>query len=261
VRPAQADAKFVAECRMPDAPFASSFALAVRREVARRAGVPPQAVHAADRLPEEWGDLFIRESLDAAEFVMELEQEFGVELPDAVGKLFSQESVGVGELAAALCAAASGVLRDYLTCEADFPSEGGWIGDNPDEANPPGQQLAVFLQETLRGHAEGITELWKEEGYGWAFNCEWDRVTINVLVQRPDDHWLVICSIVSLLPRFLRSRRYEMALSNLCYYLDGVVRADRRFRDVRWFTRAEYEDSGTSVGCDEPGAPTDRPRA
>jgi hypothetical protein len=52
-RPEQADAMFVAECRMPDAPFAGPFALAIRDEVARRAGVPPRRVHAADRLPEE----------------------------------------------------------------------------------------------------------------------------------------------------------------------------------------------------------------
>ena len=102
VRPLQADAEFAAECRMPDAPFASAFALAVRREVARRAGVPPQAVHAADRLPEEWGDLFIRESLDAAEFVMELEQEFGVTIPDWAAVVFSRESVSVAALAAEL---------------------------------------------------------------------------------------------------------------------------------------------------------------
>ena len=101
-RPEQADAVFVAECRMPDAPFASAFALAVRREVARRAGVPPQAVHAADRLPEEWGDLFIRASLDATEFVMELEQEFGVTIPDWAAAVFSRESVSVAALAAEL---------------------------------------------------------------------------------------------------------------------------------------------------------------
>jgi hypothetical protein len=108
VRPPQTDAEFVAECRMPDMPFAAPFALAIRREVARRARVAPEQVWASDRLPEEWGDLFIRQSLDAAEFVMELEQEFGVEIPDAVYKLFSRESVGVGELAAGLCAAALG---------------------------------------------------------------------------------------------------------------------------------------------------------
>ena len=108
VRPAQADAEFVAACRMPDAPFAAAFALAVRREVARRARVAPGAVHAADRLPEEWGDLFVRASLDSAEFVMELERRFGVEIPDAAEALFARESVGVGELATGLCAAALG---------------------------------------------------------------------------------------------------------------------------------------------------------
>ena len=106
VRPALADAEFVAECRMPDAPFAAAFALAVREEVARRAGVPPQAVHAADRLPEEWGDLFIRESLDAAEFVMGLEEQFGVSVPDWAARIFRRESVSVGTLAADLCGAA-----------------------------------------------------------------------------------------------------------------------------------------------------------
>jgi acyl carrier protein len=108
VRPAQSDAEFVAACRMPDALFAAAFALSVRREVARRAGVAPGAVHAADRLPEEWGDLFVRESLDTAEFVMELEGRFGIEIPDAATALFARESVGVGELAAGLCAAALG---------------------------------------------------------------------------------------------------------------------------------------------------------
>src|SRR5262249_29797579 len=93
---------------MPDAPFAAALALAVRGEVARRARVAPGAVHAADRLPEEGGDLFIRESLDAAEFVMELEQQFGVAIPDAGFELFARESVGVGELAAGLCAVTLG---------------------------------------------------------------------------------------------------------------------------------------------------------
>jgi acyl carrier protein len=96
---------------MPEAPFAAAFALAVRREVARRAGVTPGVVHATDRLPEEWGDLFIRESLDAAEFVMELEGQFGVSVPDRVLRIFTRESVSVGALAADLCGAALGRRR------------------------------------------------------------------------------------------------------------------------------------------------------
>ena len=131
------------------------------------------------------------------------------------------------------------MVRDYLVCEADFPREGGWIGDDPDGANPPGRDLVDFLQSSLRDCAASITELWNEEGYGWAFNCELDRVTINVLVQRTD-HWLIICSIVSLVPRCLRPRRCATALSRVCDHLDRAVRSDVRFRDVRWFTCAEY---------------------
>jgi acyl carrier protein len=111
VRSEQPDAAFVAECRMPDAPFATAFALEVRREVARRAGVAPGVVHASDRLPEEWGDLFIRESLDSAEFVMELEEQFGVTIPDWATVVFSRESVSVADLAAALVRGAAADRR------------------------------------------------------------------------------------------------------------------------------------------------------
>jgi hypothetical protein len=109
VRPPQTDVAFVAECRLPDVPFAAPFALAIRREVARRARVAPEQVWASDRLPEEWHDLFIRESLDAAEFVMELEQVFGVTIPDWAAVVFSRESVSVAVLAAEL---ARGAVED-----------------------------------------------------------------------------------------------------------------------------------------------------
>jgi hypothetical protein len=108
-RPPQIDAEFVAACRMPDVPFAAPFALAVRREVARRACVAPEQVWASDRLPEEWGDLFNRASLDAAEFVMDLEQQFGVTIPDWATVVFSRESVRVAALAAEL---ARGAVAD-----------------------------------------------------------------------------------------------------------------------------------------------------
>src|SRR5262245_11057606 len=99
-RPPQTDAEFVSECRMPDVLFAAEFALAVRREVALRARVAPEQVRASDRLPEEWGDLFIRESIDAVEFVMELEEQFGVTIPDWAVVVFTRESVSVATLAA-----------------------------------------------------------------------------------------------------------------------------------------------------------------
>jgi hypothetical protein len=101
-RAAQSDEEFVRLCPLPDAPFAVPLALAVRYEVARRAGAAPASVWATDRLPEEWGDLFNRESLDAAEFVS---------IPDWAARVFRRESVSVGALAAELGGAALGRRR------------------------------------------------------------------------------------------------------------------------------------------------------
>jgi hypothetical protein len=113
VRRAQADTEFVTQCRLPDAPFAAALVLSVRREVARRAGVAPEAVHAADRLPEEWGDLFFREDPDAVEFVMNLEEQFGVSIPDRATMVFCRESVSVADLAAELARGAVAGRRPW----------------------------------------------------------------------------------------------------------------------------------------------------
>jgi len=134
-----------------------------------------------------------------------------------------------------------GGIRNYLSCEADFDSEGGWIGDLPNENQPPGLDLIEFLQSAIRPHTQSVSDVWNEEGYGWSFNCEKDRTTVNVLVQFVD-HWLIICHIVSFVPRFLRSQRFDIALKSACDELDRAARADARFRDLRWFTATEYAD-------------------
>lgn len=51
------------------------------------------------------------------------------------------------------------VARNYLTCEADFPTEGGWIGDSPDPENPPGQEPTVFFHQSLRGVTTRFSDL------------------------------------------------------------------------------------------------------
>jgi hypothetical protein len=133
------------------------------------------------------------------------------------------------------------VVRDYLICDADFPTEGVWDGDRPLE--PPGRELAEILRAMVAGRVADMTELWNEEDYGWSFNCDWDGVTMNVLVQRID-HWLIICQVVSLLPRFIRPRRYDAAFTALCYHLDRAIRVDARFRNLRWLTAQEYRRGG-----------------
>ena len=131
------------------------------------------------------------------------------------------------------------MVRDYLVCEADFPSECVWI-DRSKEPIPAGNELADALQAMLCDRTSKMSEIWNHEAHGWSFNCEWNRVTINVLVTQMD-HWLIVFRIVSLLPWFLRSSRYYAALRSVCEYIDSSAGSDNRFRDLRWFTRLEFE--------------------
>ena len=126
-------------------------------------------------------------------------------------------------------------------CEADFPTEPEWDATGWRQVHPAGRELTEFLRTLLLDRTTEMTQAWNNDDYGCSFNCEWDRVPINVLVMRVMDHWLIICSNLSLLLRFLRPRRYAAALSAMCYHLGRAVRSDSRFRDVRWFTYEEYE--------------------
>jgi len=135
----------------------------------------------------------------------------------------------------------SEAIQNYLSCEANFDSEGVWIGDTPDENHPAGRDLIEFMQSILKPHTQNISEIWNEEGYGWSFNCDKDKTTVNVLVQFVD-RWLIICHIVSFVPKILRSHRYDATLKSLCEEIDRAARGDSRFRDLRWFTPDEYAD-------------------
>ena len=130
-------------------------------------------------------------------------------------------------------------IQNYLSCDADFDKDGGWIGDLPDESRPPGRDLIEVLRSALIPDTSKASEIWNEEGYGWSFNCERNGITINVLVQF-SERWLIICSVVTLKPRFLRSARYDAALLSVRDIVDCAVIADIRFRNPHWFTAAEY---------------------
>src|SRR5438105_3001297 len=87
-RPAQCADDFLAHCALPSTIEAREFALTVRDLISTGLGVAPEAVHAADRIPEDLGDIFVRESLDAVGFIMDLEDSLRVRFPDfAVGDL------------------------------------------------------------------------------------------------------------------------------------------------------------------------------
>ncbi len=139
------------------------------------------------------------------------------------------------------------MVRDHLLCDADFPTE--WIETcGASEPIPPGRVLAHYLQAILDDNAVRATEVWNEEDYAWAFNCQHQRITICVQAARLENHWLIIFTIVSLVPRFLRSQIYERSLQAICDVIDKALKSDNRFHNLRWFSAAEFDAFEQSPG-------------
>ncbi len=134
--------------------------------------------------------------------------------------------------------ASTSTTANYLLFEAAFPTEGGWIGDEPDESNPAGRELIEFLLAVVSPTANPA-DIWDEEGYGWAFNTIISGIHVNVLVQRLD-YWLVIVQEVSLKPRFLRGPQYRTAVLQVCQAICDAAQGDPRFSQFRALTCAEH---------------------
>ncbi len=130
----------------------------------------------------------------------------------------------------------------YLVFEGDFPSEGGWIGDDPDPENPAGREAAEWLL-TACDPALTAEEIWNEENFGWGFNVRAEGISVNVLVQFAEP-WLVIVTPVSLLPGFLRGAKYAAAVHEVCLRIHRAAIASPRVSKLRWYTRAEYDALG-----------------
>ncbi len=98
-RQPESDEEFIARCELPLHSRAPEIAIVIRRAIATHGHLKIETVHALDRIPEDLGDIFIRESLNVVEFLMLLEEDLGVSIPDApVSDLVSRETVTVKEI-------------------------------------------------------------------------------------------------------------------------------------------------------------------
>ena len=94
---------FLAACGLPADRLATTLANAIRGAVCERISVGPDYVHAEDRLVEDLGDPFDWDSLDVAEFGMELEETVGRAIPASVWqRWFGQQAAKVKDLVTGL---------------------------------------------------------------------------------------------------------------------------------------------------------------
>lgn len=130
-----------------------------------------------------------------------------------------------------------------MIATTEFPTEPGWIGDDPDPERPAGREMIEVLLRAVAPEAP-LSEIWNHEGFGWGFNTRVRNVTVNVLVQFLD-HWLVIVDEVSLRPRFLRGRAYDEAVLEVCTRIHAAFGARAQTTRIAWMSENEYERSAT----------------
>lgn len=136
-------------------------------------------------------------------------------------------------------------MRTHVTFEADFSKDAG-------PAEPAGRDLAGHLGGCLdaAGFAAGAPAV--HEGYAYSFECRRERQTLAVFVALVDDgvlEWLVYAEPkVGEVQRWLRkagigrSRKPDSPLlADLCAAIHGCLRADPRFRSVRWYTTEGWD--------------------
>lgn len=113
------------------------------------------------------------------------------------------------------------------------------------DTSPPGLEIARILREDLREQEIHCDEPEGNEGYGWRIDCKAGGVSLFVLVQLTNDRLGRECWLGILAPTFglwsrLR-RRGQVAQRRLCDALHKGLASEGRFREIRWYTREEWE--------------------
>ncbi len=132
------------------------------------------------------------------------------------------------------------MLRNYVEFELDLADEWKWEGLRLLE--PGGLAHLRIIAARLAENVDSVGEPWNEEDNGWAFLCKVGRTSVSVLIASTEGkgRFLVIVSPVVLF-RFLCRKRAAEAVQNVCGEIDGLLKSDRRIRNVRWCTAKEYE--------------------
>jgi len=139
-------------------------------------------------------------------------------------------------------------LRTFACFETDVPDDGEFTAGG-DIVRPGGRNVALALTEALRERGFAVTAPEQHSSYGWAFSVAGDDASVWVLLQFPGP-WLLLSQDKTGLLSRLKCDSAESHRRVLATLNQSLVR-DARFRNLRWYTKSEYE-KGNSRG---PGSP------
>ena len=133
------------------------------------------------------------------------------------------------------------IVRDFATFESDLES---LERTGVDDESAPGSLIAARLVSRLRqAGAEVSHDVTPWEGYAWEFGVRSGRVIVTCVLQASDSWLLITRPGRSLLDR-IRGRDFSDEHQSVCLAVDEVLRNDPEVRNVRWYTRSEFEGTG-----------------
>ena len=135
-------------------------------------------------------------------------------------------------------------MRTHVTFQTDFSKEAA-------PAEPAGRDLAEYLAAHLSTAGFAVGEPAVHEGYAYTFACRQAKHTCTVFVGLVDDgvqEWLVYAEpSIGQVTQWLRkvkllpARSSSPLLNALCAAIHECLRANPRFRSVRWYTTEGWD--------------------
>jgi hypothetical protein len=130
--------------------------------------------------------------------------------------------------------------RDFVTFTADFPDDAQW-DERGDLLVPGGRAIAEALRENFQGRGLRCSEVCRHSSYGWAFDATSEKNKVWTLLAAAAEGWLLqLVQRKSLLAQLidLTSRNEFPGLQREVH---ATLTSDKRFSNVLWYTRADYE--------------------
>ena len=140
-------------------------------------------------------------------------------------------------------------MRTFVTFESDFPDDGEFT-EQGDTKRPAGCNVAFALAELLRRQNLSVTDPIQYSFYGWAFQASGDGVTLRFLLQFPGPWLLLSQDRSNFFHRMFRAS--GAAHQDILKTMNVSLIADGRFRNLKWFSKKEYESGNKGCGSPHP---------
>ena len=137
-------------------------------------------------------------------------------------------------------------LRTHTTFEADFPDDAEFV-ESRDIKRPGGLGIARVLCRMFQGRGFEVSEPEQHSFYGWAFVVSEEDLAVWFLLQFPGP-WLLLSQVrTSLVRRFFSSRSVSRH-RRILEILNDSLAHDNRFREIKWFSKKQFEEGGGRSG-------------